>query len=208
MPCRRCPTLDLYIEWMYIIDLDQNVFRVYGQYNPYTWDKCRIQYFRLDNIPRWLFELEATETVLEMDWICPAPPVITASINNVPAEYYADYLREIPTPDQELLGLFQTLSPRLGHYVPPAAYVPVWRQLQVQLLEQFVEYFLRSFHDVCPSRKSSPFIIRQLAFATLCILRSGGMKFHITNSPRKLRLDTVRGGLQTPAWEPPDADSY
>lgn len=208
MPCRLCPKLDLYIEWIYLIDLDQNVFRVYGRDDPYTWDCCGIQYFRLDNIPRWLFELQPIELDPNVERIYSVYPVITASPEILPGEHWANYLREIPTPDPELLELYQSLSLRLGGWVPVAAHIPVWRRLQVQLLEQFVEYFLRSFHDVCPSRKSSPFIIRQLAFATLCILRSGPMKFHSTSSPRKLRLGTVRGGIQTPAWEPPDADSY
>lgn len=208
MPTRICPVLDRYIEWIYIIDLDQNVFRVLARDDSYTWDNCRIQYFRLDNIPRWLFELGPISRNPEEEVIHTIYPLMTATTSNVPAEHWADYLRQIPTPDPELLELFQTFSPRPSLRIQPIAHFPAWRQLQLQLLEQFVEYFLCSFHDVCPSRKSSPFIIRQLAFAVLCILRPAGMKFQSTNNHRKICQGAIRKGLQIPSWEPPAADSY
>lgn len=210
MPSRYCPELDTFIEWIYVIDLDQNILRVYAQNDPFMWDTCGIQYFRLDNIPRWLFDLEEIKT--DSEWrVCSVYPIITATEETVPLECWANYVRDIPKPKTELLDFYHSLSHQTKLSIAPAAHSPTWRRLQILLLGQFVEYFLRSFHDVCPSRKSSPFIVRQLAYAVLCLLQPGGtagMKFHGTVAPHKLFYGWVRGGIQTPSWEPPDSDSY
>lgn len=210
MPSRYCPELDTFIEWIYVIDLDQNILRVYAQNDPFMWDTCGIQYFRLDNIPRWLFDLEEIKT--DSEWrVCSVYPIITATEETVPLECWANYVRDIPKPKTELLEFYHSLSHQTKLSIAPAAHSPTWRRLQILLLGQFVEYFLRSFHDVCPSRKSSPFIVRQLAYAVLCLLQPGGtagMKFHGTVAPHKLFYGWVRGGIQTPSWEPPDSDSY
>lgn len=210
MPCRKGPPLDTYIEWIYVIDLDQNVFRVYGRKDANTWDNSEIQYFRLDNIPRWLFDLEPADTGEESK-IYAIYPIMTASVENTPIEHWANYLREIPAPKSELLDFYQSLSPEVVFDTPRTVQVPTWRRLQIQLFGKLVEYFLRSFHDVCPSRKSSRFVIRQLAYAVLCLTRPGattGMKFQITDASHKVRYGSLRSGTQTPSWEPPDSDSY
>lgn len=59
MPCRDCPRLGTFIDWMYVIDLDQNVFRVNCQNDVDSSGDRVIKYFRLDNILQWLFELES-----------------------------------------------------------------------------------------------------------------------------------------------------
>lgn len=210
MPSRHCPPLDIFIDWIYVVDLDQNVFRVYCRNDAYTWNNCGIQYFRLDNIPRWLFNLEPADDTSQDGKIYSIYPIATASVKNVPIEHWADNICDIPPPQRELCDLYRTLSPQQLR-IPKAAIAPAWKTLQIQLLGQLVEYFLQSSHDVCPSPRSSPFVIRQLAYAVLCFTQSGasaGMKFQSTDAPHKVLYCRVRGGAQTPAWEPPDSNSY
>ncbi|KAL0636381.1 hypothetical protein Q9L58_004631 [Maublancomyces gigas] len=147
MPCRLCPKLYLYIEWIYFIDLDQNVFRVYARDDPYT-GLLRNSVFS----PRQHSSIAVY-------------PTIMTSPKTLPGEHWANYLREISTPDPMALELYQTISLGLEDWVPIPAHVPTWRRLQAQLLEQFVD---TSIHN----KKSQPSPTIQAAIAKAVRLAS------------------------------------
>lgn len=210
MPSRICPRIDLWIEWIYVIDLDQNVFRVINRNHCRDQERCGIQYFRLDNIPRWLFEVSSVSHYNPK--LMMADNIMAASKVNVPSEYWSHDPRDVAVPNPELLGLYDNFSVQSVPVfsIPPAEHAPTWRSLQLQLLGQFVEHFLASFHDISRPRTSSPFIFRQLAYAVLSFTRSTGMKFRPSNPPHQTRVQpgNIRNRSQTPSWEPPDADNY
>lgn len=210
MPCRKSPRIDLWIQWIYVIDLDQNVFRVSHRNQLGGPEQSGTQYFRLANIPRWLFE---------RDMVSGYEPerragndIMAASEANVPAEHWAYDPRDVTVPEPALLELYQNflVQPLPVFSVPPAAHIPTWRRLQLQLLKQFVEYFLPSFRDVSWPRKSSPFVFRQLAYAVLLFTRSTRMKFRHLDSPHQIycRIGNRSERSQTPSWEPPNTDNY
>lgn len=209
MPSRSYPRIGNWVEWIYVIDLDQNVFHLAGKNDG---RENSVQGgspdFRLDHIPRWFFGPEWATADLDRE----SPnPLMTGSALNVPVEYWADYVRDIPVPKPELLQLYRKFSPQPVPVfsIPPAAHLPAWRRLQLQLLQKLAKYFLRSFHDACSFRNRSPFVLRQLAHAVLGLTRGAAtMKFHSTNTPHKRLHRNIRWGIQTPNWEPPSTDSY
>lgn len=111
-------------------------------------------------------------------------PVITASLADLPDEYWANYLSELPEPTPELLDSYQSLSPTRTFLVPHTADLPAWRRVQTYLLVQMIEYVLRS---VRPSPKSSPFIIRKLACAVLYLLPSTARRKYRDDIPQYTR---------------------
>lgn len=153
------------------------------------------QFFRLDNIPRHLFSCDAEDQVLS---------------ESLPAEYLATHLDDIPDSDPVLLALYDSLAP------PPEATLSLpsgdrgssWHRLQLVLISEFVRYFRYSFIDCCPSRVSSPFVFRQIAYAVLCLTSRAGMKFHPTTAKYLLEAGEVEELVRTPTWEPPDTDTY
>lgn len=171
--------------------------------------KCsKTQYFRLDNIPRWLFRLDPVWTdKTEQETVF---PVMIASRAVIPAEYLADYIRQIPQPKPELLELYQGFSTHIRSVcsVSSGSDASAWRRIQLQLLKQFLQYFEHSIYDTCPSRKSSPFVLRQVAYAILSLTRTAGIGFNMTNARHKVYFGNVQYGVKTPSWEPPNADSY
>lgn len=208
MPSRCRPRND--IQWSYVIDLDQNVFRVSDgnyQFNP-DLNTGGVQYFRLDNIPRWLFALDPVWAENNDDEM--VHPVMAATRATVQAEHWADNLRQIPTPKPELLELYQSFSTHKQPFfcVPPGPNIPTWKYLQLQLLHQLVNYFRHAFNDIIPSRKCSMFVRRQLTYAVLSLTRSAGMKFHGTNVRHKIYYGNADPEVRTPSWEPPTTDSY
>lgn len=201
MPSRVCPVNDLLIEWIYVVDLDLNVFRVSDRENdnPLKPGAEGTQYFRLDNIPRYLFTPEKGEANG-----APRYPVMSEPI---PAEHFATNIDGVTEPD---LALYDSGAP------PPEATFPLpsrersstWRQLQLELIREFVQYFVHSFHDSCPSRTSSPFVFRQIAYAVLCLTSRAGMKFHRSTTVHLLYAEELEPMVRTPWWEPPDTDTY
>ncbi|KAL0634972.1 hypothetical protein Q9L58_006090 [Maublancomyces gigas] len=145
MPSRVCPINFTFMEWIYVIDLELNVFRIstYDNDTPLEPGRYRTQYFRLDNIPRDLFEPEAVAatglTYLIMSGI-------------VAAEHSVDCLSEIPAPDPVLLELYQSFSPAPtpSFALPSGDRKSHWCKLQLGLLGEFVKYFVYSFRDSCP----------------------------------------------------------
>lgn len=209
-PSRYRPTVNDLIKWIYIIDFDQNLFcisNINGIFRNHQ-KSCKTQYFRLDNIPRWLFALYPvwTDTTKKET----VYPVMIASRTAIPAEYLADYIRRVPEPKLELLELYQSFSTHLLPVFTVASRddTSAWRRIQLQLLQQFLKYFEHSIYDSCPSRKGSPFVLRQVAYAILSLTRSAGIKFNWTNEMYKLYFGNVQYGVKTPYWEPPNADSY
>lgn len=171
-------------------------------------ESCGTQYFRLDNIPRWLFELNPIrEDDQDNEMV---HQVMTATRATVPAEYWAPNPRQIPMSKPELLQLYQTfLTDKQPFFsVPPGTIIPTWKSLQLQLLGQFVEYFRHSFSDLIVSRKTSNFVRRQLAYAILCFMRPTGMKFNCTAARHKQYNGNISPDVRTPSWEPPTTDSY
>lgn len=149
-------------QWVYLIDLDLNVFCV-SDSDTYTLENPisrGIQFFRLDNIPRHFLGCAAIEeTGLEY-------PIMS---DRVPPEHFADHLGQIDAPDPALLVMYRTFCP-----APTATFSlsagprsSAWQKLQLLLIREFVQYFTYSFIDSCPSRVSSPFVFRQLAYAIL-----------------------------------------
>lgn len=208
MPSRSYPRIGHWVEWIYVIDLDQNVFHITNKNDSEEFAIGGSPDFRLDHIPRWFFGPEWAPADLDREG---PNPLMTGSSLNVPIEYWADYLLDIPAPKPELLELFRSFSPQPAPVlsVPPAAHVPAWRRLQLQLLHKLAKFFLRSFHDTCSSRKRSPFVLQQLAYAVLGLTRGAAMiKFRSTNTPHKRLHRSPRWGTQTPNWEPPSTDSY
>lgn len=189
--------------WVYVIDLDQNVFRVEGCGEGY---EIKTQYFHLDNIPRSLFVMNEAGGEVPEDQIG-IFPVMTASKDTIPAHHWAD-THCTTKPNPELLVLYQTLKPEQTLSIQPAAHVPVTRRLQLQMISAFVEYFLRSFQDTFPSPTHSHFVDRQLSYAILCMARGAAMKFNSTSTPYKLVLGKVDWRIRTPTWEPPATDNY
>lgn len=203
MPSRVCPVNDLFIEWIYVIDLDLDVFRVSDV------DNCDAdepgmhgtQYFRINNIPRNLFLREAMQTTGFRY------PIMSGAI---PDEHFAYHLGDIPEPEPALFALYDSFSPRpvSSFSIPSGNRNSPWDRLQLELLGQFVEHYVYSFCDSCPSRTSSPFVFRQLAYAVLSLTSSDGMKFHYTTTGSVFPINNIDGVLCTPSWEPPDGDTY
>lgn len=125
----------------------------------------------------------------------------------MPGLFWAPSQLAFTAPDPELLELYASLSPRQAPPFFPTAHNATQRRLQLLLLKEFVEHFLPSFQDSCSARNRSPFVVRQLAYAILCLTRSHA-KFHATNAPHKLLREGVPWGIQTPTWEPPSMDNY
>lgn len=188
---------DVFLEWIYLVDLDLDVFRVSDidnddPLNPGAWGT---QFFRLDNIPRHLFSYKLENRVMS---------------ESMPAEYLAKHLDDVPDPDPVLLALYDSLAPppEATLSLPSGDRISSWHRLQLDLIREFVLYFAYSFRDSCPSRLSSPFVFRQMAYAVLCLTSRAGMKFHPTTAKYLLEADEVEYMLHTPTWEPPDTDTY
>lgn len=188
---------------MYVIDLDQNTFRVSGANDVYEWENWGTQYFRLDNIPRWLFELEPADAAKNVY------PVMLASFMDLPNEYWA-IAGGVPEVDLWFVYSYQKSSPRVVDSIAPTRKdSTTWRRLKQQLLAQFVKYYVLSLNDVWPSIEGSKFVFRQLAYAILCILQGGiGMRFNPTSLLHKLLLASMPRATRTPNWQPPDSDCY
>lgn len=210
MPSRSCPRLELPTEWVYVIDLDQNVLRVCMRDDPSDWTSYETQFFGLDSIPKWIFERNEVGNNSNQQKIYNVSSIMEMfQFQNVPTWYQAPDLLKVPASKPELLEYHQSFLPQPVYSVPPAAHIPACRRLQLQLLQQLIEYFLRSMEDVCPSRKRSTFVFRQLAYAILCLTRgSTGMKFRQTNTAHKLFFGNINDGIRTPTWEPPSTNSY
>lgn len=201
MPSRVCPVNDVFIEWIYVIDLELDIFRVsdYNNDTPLDPGRYGTQYFRLYSIPRDLFEDDAIEAAgLRY-------PVMG---DTIPAEHFFE--DEIPASDPVLLTFYQSFSPvPTPTFDPPSGTrQPSWHKLQLALLEEFVQYFMHSFRDTCPSRTSSPFVFQQLAYAVLSLTSYSGIKFHRTTSEYMLHADKIDTMYHTPSWDPPASDTY
>lgn len=111
MPSRDCPRNDVSIEWIYVIDLGLNTFRVSG--SDFTGaDMGGVKFFRLENIPRALFTDNAI-TSSGLDF-----PVIS---DYIPSKHIAANQAEIPVPSPSLLTLYYSLSPTpTATFTPPA----------------------------------------------------------------------------------------
>lgn len=134
IPSRVCPINFTFMEWIHVIDLELNVFRVstYDNDTPREPGKYRTQYFRLDNIPREPEAVSATgHTYLIM-------------IGTVVAEHNVHHLFEIPAPDPLLLELYQSLSPAPtpSFVLPSGDRKSPWHKLQLGLPGEFVKYFV------------------------------------------------------------------
>lgn len=201
MPSRVCPVNDVLIEWIYVIDLELDIFRVsdYDNDTPLEPGTYGTQYFRLNSIPRDLFEDAAMEAAGHRY------PVMD---DTIPSEHF--YQDEILTPDPLLLAIYQSISPAptptFDH--PPGNRKSSWHKLQLALLEEFVQYFMHSFRDSCPSRTSSPFVFQQLAYAVLSFTSYSGIKLHRTTSEYMLHADKIDPMCRTPSWDPPASDTY
>lgn len=181
--------------WIYVIDLDLDVFRVCYRARdaPPAPGHRDTQYFRLDNIPRELFQYQMVSLGYSIMGV------------DVPPEYCANHLSDAPPPNTTLLALYASFSP------PPAATfsVPVrprrfsWHNVQLLLVKHFVDTFAYSCRDACPSPTSSPFVFQQIAYAILSITSTVGLKFY-----RRTSLGTVDPVLRTPCWEPSNTDIY
>lgn len=201
MPCRICPVNDIFIEWIYVIDLELDVFRVsdFDNDTPLEPGRYGTQYFPLNNVPRDLFEIAAMEATGQRY------PVMS---DTIPAEHFYKY--EIPAPDPVLLALYQSFSPApTPTFDPPSGdRKSTWHELQLVLLGEFITYFAYSFRDTYPSRTSSPFVFQQLAYAVLSFTSSSGMKFHHTTDEYILGADAIDAICRTPSWDPPAEETY
>ncbi|KAL0635205.1 hypothetical protein Q9L58_005851 [Maublancomyces gigas] len=211
LPSRHLPQHLLPLQWIYVIDLDQNVFRIYGENHCVVSDRG-VQYFRLDNIPRWLFGLDPVPAAGKDDRIM--HPVMTATTATVPVKHWANILHQIPcqilTVKPELLELYRSFStdkyPLFS--VPPGPNIPTWKSLQLQLLHQLLEFFRYSLVDIHLSSRCSNFVRRQLSYAILSHMRHTGMKFNNTDVSYKMYFGHISSEVRTPSWEPPTTDSY
>lgn len=187
------------IDWVYTIDIDQNVFRVCETVEePFEPGTVGTQYFRLDNIPRHLFKEEIVGSSDLMMRV------------SVPAIYLATHLDRFPQPDRGLLALYDSFAPppQATFSLPSGDRMSTWHRLQLELIQQFVQYFRLSFCDSCPSRYSSPFVFRQMAYAVLCLTSRAGLKFHRCTATYLLDADSIDPRVRTPTWEPPETDTY
>lgn len=211
LPSRILPQDLLTVQWIYVIDLDQNVFRIYHKNHCVNTDRSA-QYFRLDNIPRWLFELDPLPAAGKDDPM--THPVMTATPATVPVEHWAYILRQIPrqipTVKPELLELYRSFSPDKypPFCVPPGPNIPTWKCLQLQLLHRFLEFFRYSLVDIHLSSGCSNFVRRQLSYAILSHMRHTGMKFNSTDVRYMVYFGHISPEVRTPSWEPPTTDSY
>lgn len=194
MPSRRCYANNVPV-WIYVIDLDLNIFRVNYRagYGVPEHGQRLIRYFRLDNIPRAFFRHAHANS---------GYGIMSTS---VPLEHFNNHLFVVPPPNPALLALYESYSP------PPAATFSVpagprtssWHKVQLLVLRHFVDFFAYSFRDACPSPTSSPFVFQQLAYAILSITSTAGLKFYRTTS-----LGTLDPWFRTPYWEPPASETY
>lgn len=179
------------------------MFRVSGANDVDEWENWGTQYFRLDNIPRWLFELEPADAAMNVY------PVMLASLMDLPNEYWAT-AGDVPEADLWFVYSYHRSSPRVVDSIAPTRKdSTTWRRLKQQLLAQFVKYYVLSLKDVWPSIDGSEFVFRQLAYAILCILQGGiSMRFNSTSMVHKILLASMPRATRTPNWQPPDSDCY
>lgn len=203
-PSRACPVNDVFIEWIYLIDLDLNVFRVSDSDNndPLNPGAEGTRDFRLDNIPRHLFTGEA-EDGTDLGYYTPMSEWI-------PAEYLATDLDSVPETDPALLEFFESFTPppEATFSLPSGDRTSAWHRVQLELICEFVDYYVCSFRDSCPSRNSSPFVFQQMAYAILGLTSRAGIKFHHCTSIHLLDPDEPDPQFRIPSWEPPDSDTY
>lgn len=124
--------------------------------------------------------------------------------DSIPRKHIADHLMEIPAPCPTLLALYASISPAPTptFSLTSTGRSPAWHNFHLRLLSVFVPYFTHSFRDAVPSCTSSPYVFRQLAYATLSLTSTPGLKFHL--------VPFMSTGLRTrtPSWEPPTTDTY
>lgn len=203
-PSRACPVNDVFIEWIYLIDLDLNVFRVSDSSNndPLNPGAEGTQDFRLENIPRHLFTGEGEDPT---DLGC-----YSLMSELIPAEYFATDLDSVPEADPALLEFYESFAPppEATFSLPSGERKSSWHRVQLELICEFVEYYVYSFRDSCPSRNSSPFVFQQMAYAILGLTSRAGIKFHHCTAIHLLDPDQPHTQFRIPSWEPPDSDTY
>lgn len=152
-PSRIPPSFDFHINWVYIVDLDDCMFTVAESV------KSKRQ-FRLDNIPRWLFEDSSD-----------CGGVMTAA---VPTEYLAEF-RTVAGPDMGLVAFYMTCSPKIQpmYETLQKEQFSAPQTLRLALLNQFVERFSTTFQDLGSSTGKDSFSFRQLTYAILSLCNIG-----------------------------------
>lgn len=227
-PSVKYPELIGWMDYMYIVDLDSDSLTITACDDHYDSQSHGHIVYRLDNIPRWIFDLPMIDghkeppegddedeeygeyeeyRLSESRYETDVHPVMRSE--GVADEHWDAY-RPTPTPDPEMLELYSQFSPQR---VPVELKdIPerdlVWRKFQLLLLTHFVEHFLGVLRAVsCFGRLGCNIpVFYQMAFAILCLAQGKNMKFQNENSLYKVLI----GGNEdaTPTWDPPKEDHY
>lgn len=205
--------------WQYIVDLDNDMLSVTGQADVTDDQILGIRFFRLDNIPRWLFDLpfvkdDVTEKhkpryvgfgrTLAVRAAAGVHPVLVA---DVPGEFLAPTTRTPADPDQELLELYKSSSTEqfLPNY--KLDHGSVWKSVRLLLLQQFVERFDDSLRSLRVGMNKSHFVFRQIVYAVVNLAHNGNkVLFRKQTNLYEDRIGFPK--YATPWWEPPDTDTY
>lgn len=215
-------------DYIYTLDLDSDSLIIEGCDDHYDSRNYGHVTYRLDNIPRWIFDLpmidgcekfflrheenedeedeEAGEYERLSNYESDIHPMMLGNID------LGDEYRRTPTPaaDRDMLELYSRFSPELVSMEPRR--VPerdlVWRAFQLLLLTDFFKHFLGTLSDLSlPYQLVSNIpVFHQMAFAILCLAQGKNFMLQNENSLYKVLI----GGNEdaTPTWDPPTEDHY
>lgn len=219
-PSVKFPELIGWMNYMYTVDLDSDSLSIMACDDHYDSQSHTCTVYRLDNIPRWIFDLpmidgrkempegddedEEYQEEYESHYETDVHPVMTSEV--------ADEHWKTPTPpaDPEMLELCSRFSPQLVPVEPKD--IPerdlVWRKFQLLLLTHFFEHFLEVLRAIsCFGRLGHNILVfHQMAFAILCLAQGKNMKFQNENSLYKVLIGGNKDA--TPTWDPPNEDYY
>lgn len=228
-PSVKFPELIGWMDYMYTVDLDSDSLIITACDDHYDSQSHGHMVYRLDNIPRWIFDLPMIDghkkppegddedeeyeqqyeeyRLSESRYETDVHPVMRSE--GVAKEHWNAY-RPTPPPDPEMLELYSQFSPQRVPVEPKD--IPerdlVWRKFQLLLLTHFFEHFLGVLRAISCFRRLGRNIpvFYQMAFAILCLAQGKNMKFRNENSLYKVLI----GGNEdaTPTWDPPKEDHY
>lgn len=196
------PQGDLYIEWVYIVDLDNSCFTVRSGSG---WSR----YFKLGNLPYHLFELHLSKKEV---LVTPVSLESLYTTTSVAINY-----------DAIQLARFAKLAPRPCRIDGPDKYPPVttgkdlnsWKPLTQHLLGTFLERYLTVFKDLASPESVAMFLSTGLDGHTTPIYQYKQLAYGILNlcdSPRRIKFrkgvcrysgPQKHGPPAHPTWECP-----
>lgn len=216
-PSHKEPQGNIHIEWVYILDLDNNCFTVCQGSN---WSRK----FKMENPPRYLFEKNIAKKEL---LVMPIPLEYLYTTTTASTTSTASTASATPATGHDIVNLaqFTTFAPRLvtievseeSHFKAGAC-LDSWKPLSQLLLEKFLERYITTFKDLASPKSQAIFAstgldhftdtgyrFRQLAYGILNLCDSAGrIKF------RRGRCYNRTGGKEPstdpPSWECPTSN--